>query len=157
VGGIIMDVKVSSGSITRREAFAVRPPSSGEANPSEEEYKTQIDKLREGLTEALSNILLGEKIPLDVVNGAVRRNHHPGQPQDHEDPAASSLAAVSEHVEIDPSPVRIKIMEIIGSYSDRISTNSSHDRERKIGAARSWRRLGDGAIKQVKVYVATKQ
>ena len=40
----------------------------------QEEYKTQMDKLREGLTEALSNILLGEKIPLDVINGE-RHDH----------------------------------------------------------------------------------
>ena len=34
-----------------------------------ESYRSQSDKLREDLTEALSNILLGEKIPLDVKNG----------------------------------------------------------------------------------------
>ena len=38
----------------------------------QEEYKTQMDKLREGLTEALSNILLGEKIPLDVIKMCIR-------------------------------------------------------------------------------------
>ena len=34
----------------------------------QDEHKAKTDELREQLTEALSNILLGEKIPLDVVN-----------------------------------------------------------------------------------------
>ena len=34
----------------------------------EDDHKKKTDELREQLTEALSNILLGEKIPLDVVN-----------------------------------------------------------------------------------------
>ena len=33
-----------------------------------EDYKKRKDELHEQLTEALSNILLSEKIPLDVVN-----------------------------------------------------------------------------------------
>ena len=33
-----------------------------------EEHRSQYDKLRDDLTESLSNILLGEKIPLDVTN-----------------------------------------------------------------------------------------
>ena len=33
-----------------------------------EVYRSQTEKLRENLTESLSNILLGEKIPLDVIN-----------------------------------------------------------------------------------------
>ena len=33
-----------------------------------EEHRAQSDALRDELTEALSNVLLGEKIPLDVRN-----------------------------------------------------------------------------------------
>ncbi len=34
----------------------------------EDDHKKKVDELSDQLTEALSNILLGEKIPLDVVN-----------------------------------------------------------------------------------------
>ena len=60
------------------------------AKQIEDDHKKKTDELRDQLTEALSNILLGEKIPLDVVNQRDRRNHHPGQPQDHQDAAAQA-------------------------------------------------------------------
>src|SRR5690606_20366858 len=66
------------------------------------------------------------------------------------------LAAVSKHVEIDPSPVRIKIMEIIGSYQSKFDELEG-DRERKVSGVEAGEDAGTGAIKQEKVYVATKQ
>ncbi|HEY6167477.1 MAG TPA: DNA-directed RNA polymerase subunit beta, partial [Verrucomicrobiae bacterium] len=69
--GIIMDVKVSSKKESDRKAeAAIAPVSEGKkaAKQVQEEYKQKIEELRDQLTEALSNILLGEKIPLDVVN-----------------------------------------------------------------------------------------
>src|SRR6266498_1928685 len=67
--GIIMDVKVSS----KKESDHDKEKTSTSdvrkvARQVQEEYKSKLDELREQLTEALSNILLGEKIPLDVVN-----------------------------------------------------------------------------------------
>ena len=114
-----------------------------------------MDKLREGLTEALSNILLGEKIPLDVINGENSEIIIPANRKITKT-LLRKLAAVSKHVQIDPSPVRIKIMEIIGSYQSKFDELEA-DRERKIGAVESGEGSADGAIKQVKVYVATKQ
>jgi DNA-directed RNA polymerase subunit beta len=52
--------------------------------------------------------------------------------------------------------VRIKIMEIIGSYQSKFDELES-DRERKINSVESGEDAGSGAIKQVKVYIATKQ
>src|SRR6185436_8401921 len=69
--GIVMDVKVSSKKESDRKAEAAAAPvSEGKkaAKQLQEEYKQKIEELRDQLTEALSNILLGEKIPLDVVN-----------------------------------------------------------------------------------------
>ena len=99
-----------------------------------------MDKLREGLTEALSNILLGEKIPLDVINGETGEIIIPANRKITKT-LLRKLAAVSKHVQIDPSPVRIKIMEIIGSYQTKFDELES-DRERKIGTHRGGRRLG---------------
>src|SRR5581483_2026541 len=78
VAGIIMDVKVSS----------------------------RIDNQEEKLTEALSNILLGEKIPLDVINGETGEIIIPANRKITKT-LLRKLAAVSKHVQIDPSPVRI--------------------------------------------------
>ena len=154
VAGIIMDVKVSSRIDNQQERLS---PSDRrrQIKQIQEEYKTQMDKLREGLTEALSNILLGEKIPLDVINGENSEIIIPANRKITKT-LLRRLAAVSKHVQIDPSPVRIKIMEIIGSYQTKFDELES-DRERKIEAVESGESSADGAIKQVKVYVATKQ
>ena len=107
------------------------------------------------MTEALSNILLGEKIPLDVINGESGEIIIPANRKITKT-LLRKLAAVSKHVQIDPSPVRIKIMEIIGSYQTKFDELET-DRERKIGSIEAGEGSGDGSIKQVKVYIATKQ
>src|SRR5919205_4030467 len=129
VAGIIMDVKVSS-RIDNQEEKLSPSDRRRQAKQIQEEYKTQMDKLREGLTEALSNILLGEKIPLDVINGETGEIIIPANRKITKT-LLRKLAAVSKHVQIDPSPVRIKIMEIIGSYQTKFDELES-DRERKI-------------------------
>ncbi|AHF89664.1 DNA-directed RNA polymerase, beta subunit [Opitutaceae bacterium TAV1] len=152
--GIVMDVKVSSRIDNQQEKLS---PSDRrrQTKQIQEEYKTQMDKLRETLTESLSNILLGEKIPLDVVNGATGEIIIPANRKITKT-LLRKLAAVSKHVEIDPSPVRIKIMEIIGSFQSKFDELET-DRERKISSVESGEDNGNGAIKQVKVYIATKQ
>ena len=154
VTGIIMDVKVSS-RIDNQEEKLSPSDRRRQAKQIQEEYKTQMDKLREGLTEALSNILLGEKFPLDVINGESGEIIIPANRKITKT-LLRKLAAVSKHVQIDPSPVRIKIMEIIGSYQTKFDELES-DRERKLGSIESGEGSADGAIKQVKVYIATKQ
>ena len=152
-GGIIMDVKVSNRVDFEEEKLS---PSDRrrEIKQIQEEYKTEMDKLREQLTESLSNILLGEKIPLDVVNGESGEIIIPANRKITKT-LLRKLAAVAKHVQIDPSPVRIKIMEIIGGYQSKFDELES-DRERKVAAVESGESAGDGTIKQVKVYIATK-
>ena len=154
VEGIIMDVKVSSRIDYERERLS---PSDRRRQVKQinEEYKTQMDKLREGLTEALSNILLGEKIPLDVVNGQNGEIIIPANRKITKT-LLRKLAAISKHVEIDPSPVRIKIMEIISSYQGKFDELES-DRERKTANIETGDDSAQGVIKQVKVYNATKE
>ncbi|MBK8479483.1 MAG: DNA-directed RNA polymerase subunit beta [Opitutaceae bacterium] len=154
VYGIIMDVKVSSRIDFEKEKLSPsdRRRQSKQIN---EEYKTQIDKLREGLTESLSNILLGEKIPLDVINGETGEIIIPANRKITKT-LLRKLAAVSKHIEIDPSPVRIKIMEIISSFQSKFDELDG-DRERKVGSIEAGDDISSGVIKQVKVYVATKQ
>ncbi|MGB9602649.1 MAG: DNA-directed RNA polymerase subunit beta, partial [Limisphaerales bacterium] len=66
--GIVMDVKVSA----KKEKEEEKPAEEGEKKRGSkqilDEYKQKKEELTDQLTEALSNILLGEKIPLEVVN-----------------------------------------------------------------------------------------
>ena len=68
--GIVMDVKVSSKKESDRSSMTRTASTEAKkhAKQVEDEHKKKLDDLREQLTESLSNILLGEKIPLDVVN-----------------------------------------------------------------------------------------
>ena len=153
VRGIVMDIKVSarvdgepeelSASDRRRQIKKIK-----------EEYRSQSDKLREDLTEALSNILLGEKIPLDVKNGDTDEIIIPANRKITKT-LLRRLAAVSKHIEIDPSPVKIKIMEIVSNYQGKFD-ELDYDRERKIAGVESGEDADQGVVKSVKVYIAKK-
>src|ERR1700742_3350041 len=142
-----MDVKVSSRIDNQTDKLS---PSDRrrQIKQIQEEYKTQMDKLREGLTEALSNILLGEKIPLDVINGESGEIIIPANRKITKT-LLRKLAAVSKHVQIDPSPVRIKIMEIIGSYQTKFDELEA-DRERQIGSIEAGAEPARGSRKKGK-------
>jgi DNA-directed RNA polymerase subunit beta len=66
------------------------------------------------------------------------------------------LAANSEHIEIDPSPIQIKIQGIIDEFSSKFNElEVEHDRE--MDRLESGDEVDPGIIKQVKVYVAAKK
>src|SRR3954469_17779049 len=155
VNGIIMDVKVSTSRLDAERDRMSPSDRRRQVKQIQEDYKTQMDKLREQLTEALSNILLGEKIPLDVINGQTGEIIIPANRKITKT-LLRKLAAVAKHIEIDPSPVRIKIMEIIASFQSKFDELEG-DRERKIATIETGDENGPGVIKQVKVYIATKQ
>jgi len=152
--GIVMDVKVSS----RVEGEAEKMSASDrrrQIKKINEEYRTQADRLRESLTESLSNILLGEKIPLDVINSETGEVIIPANRKITKT-LLRRLAAVYKTIDIDPSPVRIKIMEIIESYKSKFD-ELDQDQDRKVDAVESGDDVEQGTIKNVKVYVATKR
>jgi DNA-directed RNA polymerase subunit beta len=153
VAGIIMDVKVSNRLDSEKEKLS---PSDRRRQVKQinEEYRTQMDKLREGLTESLSNILLGEKIPLDVINSETNEVIIPANRKITKT-LLRKLAAVAKHIEIDPSPVRIKIMEIINSFQSKFDELEA-DKERKVTSIESGDDIEQGVIKQVKIYIAKK-
>ncbi|WP_438481487.1 DNA-directed RNA polymerase subunit beta [Oleiharenicola lentus] len=155
VNGIIMDVKVSTSRLDAERDRLSPSDRRRQVKQIQEDYKTQMDKLREQLTEALSNILLGEKIPLDVINGQSGEIIIPANRKITKT-LLRKLAAVAKHIEIDPSPVRIKIMEIIASFQSKFDELEG-DRERKVATIETGDENGPGVIKQVKVYIATKQ
>jgi DNA-directed RNA polymerase subunit beta len=155
VYGIIMDVKVSTkteGEGTSKLSVSDRRRQVKKIN---EDFRNQADKLREELTESLSNILLGEKIPLDVINSETKEVIIPANRKITKT-LLRRLAAVYRTIEIAPSPVRIKIMEILESYTAKF-TEVESERSRQVGSAESGEVIEQGVIKSVKVYVAAKR
>jgi DNA-directed RNA polymerase subunit beta len=153
--GIVMDVKVSSKD-TALKATKDKPSDvkklQGEIN---ERHDDVISQLTEDLTEALSNILLGEKIPLDVMNMESGDVIIPANRKITKT-LLRKLAANYEHVEIDPSPIRIKIMGIIDEYRSKF-IEARADKDRSIDRAGSGEEMDAGIVKSVKVYIAEKK
>ena len=147
--GIVMDVKVSSKK--ERDNEKEKPVSSDNkkaAKQVQEEYKMKMEELREQLTEALSNILLGEKIPLDVVNSETGEIIIPANRKITKT-LLRKLAQVYDRIEIDPSPIRNKINEIIGQFKKKFDDlQMQHDEE--VERAEAGDEVDVGIIKQVK-------
>ncbi|NDV62637.1 DNA-directed RNA polymerase subunit beta [Puniceicoccales bacterium CK1056] len=152
--GIIMDVKVSSRVEGETEKLSASDRRR-QIKKINEEFRTQMDRLRESLTESLSNILLGEKIPLDVVNGESGEIIIPANRKITKT-LLRKLASVYKSIDIDPSPVRIKIMEIIDSFKSKFDELET-DQERRIEGVESGDDVDQGTVKNVKVYIATKR
>ncbi len=154
-----MDVKVSAkkpmDGMTATPAKPVDKDAKRAQKVVDEEYKGKIETLRDQLTEALSNILLGEKIPLDVTNAETGEIIIPANRKITKT-LLRKLAQVYDKIEIDPSPIRNKINEIIGSFKKKFDDlQMQHDEE--VGRAESGEDVDPGVIKQVKVYIASKR
>ena len=66
------------------------------------------------------------------------------------------LAGVYDHVDIDPSPIRNKIREIISSFEHKFA-ELDLEKERSLDRIESGDDIDPGIIKQVKVYIASKR
>ena len=152
--GIVMDVKVSSKKEVARTKMTPTE-SKRQQKMILEDYKKRKDDLHEQLTASLSNILLNEKIPLDVVNAQTGEIIIPANRKITKQ-LLRKLAAVYDHVEIDPSPIRNKIREIIGQFEHRF-VDLENEKDQNLGRIESGDDVDPGIIKQVKVYIASKR
>jgi len=153
--GIVMDVKVSAKKEAEASARAAVSEEKRHSKEVEDEHKKKTEELREQLTEALSNILLGEKIPLDVVNSETGEIIIPANRKITKT-LLRKLATVYDRIEIDPSPIRNKINEIIGAFKKKFDDlQMQYDEE--IERAESGDGIDTGIIKSVKVYIASKR
>ncbi len=152
--GIVMDVSVSAQQNVAHEKLSGRERRQ-QSKQVEEEYKAKKQQLTEVLTEALSNVLLGEKIPLDVLNGETGEIIIPANRKITKT-LLRKLAMVSEHIEIDPSPIQVKIQGIINDYKSKFS-EIEIERERAVDRLSTGDNADDGVVKQVKVYIASKK
>lgn len=157
--GIVMDVKVSAKNKNDKSdsKSSGKPPADMRKRQKEieERYKSSVHELTEDLTEALSNILLGEKIPLDVMNMSTDDIIIPANRKITKT-LLRKLAANYEHIEIDPSPIRIKIMSIIDNFRNKFA-EAEADKKRSLDRAGNGEEVDEGIVKSVKVYVACKK
>jgi DNA-directed RNA polymerase subunit beta len=152
--GIVMDVRVSSRNASSKERLDPKEKQKQEKQIIEE-HKRRHEELTEQLTEKLSDILLGEKIALDVVNGRTGEILVPANRKITKT-LLRKLADNYSNIEIDPSPIRNKILEIVASYEQKFA-DIDLERERQLDRIESGDEADPGVIKQVKVYVAKKR
>jgi DNA-directed RNA polymerase subunit beta len=152
--GIVMDVRVSS---KEKAAKIKMTPSESKRQQKmiQDDHKKRKEELYEQLTEGLANVLLGEKIPLDVVNGESGEIIIPANRKITK-MLLRKLAGVYNVVEIDPSPIRNKIREIIGQFEHRFA-DLENEKEENLGRVESGDDVDPGIIKQVKVFIASKR
>src|ERR1700750_1232014 len=149
-----MDVKVSSRREVGREKLTPAE-TKRQLKSIGEDHKREREGLIEQLTDSLSNVLLGEKIPLDVVNAKTGEISIPASRKITKT-LLEKLATAHDHIEIDPSPIRNKIREIIGAYEHKFA-ELELERDRAMDRVESGDDVDPGIIKQVKVYIASKR
>jgi len=153
--GIVMDVKVSAKDTGLKSAKDTPADVKKTQGEIKERHENVMAQLTEDLTESLSNILLGEKIPLDVMNMESGDVIIPANRKITKT-LLRKLAANYENVDIAPSPIRIKIMGIIDEYRGKFS-EAKADKDRSFDRAGSGEEMDAGIVKSVKVYIAEKK
>ncbi|MES2706667.1 MAG: DNA-directed RNA polymerase subunit beta [Verrucomicrobiota bacterium] len=152
--GIVMDVRVSSRKDNAKERVSAAE-SRKQTKQIEEEFKTKHTELVEQLTEKLADILLGEKIPLDVVNAQTGEILVPANKKITK-ALLARVAEAHDHIDIDPSPVRNKIFDIIGTSEQKFA-ELEEEREAALDKVEAGDEPDNGIVKQVKVYIASKR
>jgi DNA-directed RNA polymerase subunit beta len=154
--GIIMDVRVAQRGGSDKEKLSPTEYKK-QIKQIEEDYRTKKETLTEDLTEKLSAILLNEKIPLDVVNGQTGEIII-GANKKITKTLLRKLAESYDTVEIDPSPIRNKIMDIINSFEQKFA-DADMERERNLDRIEAGNEdvSDSGVVKQVRVFIASKR
>jgi DNA-directed RNA polymerase subunit beta len=156
--GIVMDVKVSTAQQDPKKAAAGGSHDSSlggaSAKDAEEERKKAIASLEEQLTTALSNVLLGEKIPLDVLDVQSGDILIPANRKITKTLLAR-LAKAWDHYQIDNSPVQQKIDEIVDSFKPRFVELDAQGDSAFDEIASEFNE--GGVVKSVRVYIAQKK
>ena len=152
--GIVMDVKVTAHKELKKSELTATERKRQVKNVGED-HKVRKQSLTDELTEALSNILLGEKIPLDVVNAEAGEIIIPANRKITKT-LLRKLAASHEHVQIESSPIQIKIDEIVSDFRPKFS-ELEVEQQRTLGRLESGDDIDQGIIKQVRVNIAAKK
>ena len=118
-------------------------------------FKKDLNGLYEHLTENLSNILLGEKIPLDVTNSETGDVIIPANRKITKT-LLRKLSQVYDRISIDPSPIKNKILEIIGGFTKKFDDLKEKHKAQATRVA-AGDEIDSGVIKSVRVFIASKR
>ncbi|MDI6774687.1 MAG: DNA-directed RNA polymerase subunit beta [Verrucomicrobiota bacterium] len=152
--GIVMDVKVAAHKETKQNQSTAAERRQ-QLKQLKEEHKQAKQKLTDEITEALSNFLLGEKIPLDVLDAESGEIIIPANRKITKT-LLLKLAQACDHIQIERSPIQIKIDEIIGEYKAKFA-GLDMEHEEFVDRVESGDDIDAGIVKRVRVYVATKK
>ncbi|MFI3243723.1 MAG: DNA-directed RNA polymerase subunit beta [Akkermansia sp.] len=153
--GVVMDVRV-----VRSTAIGVTPvdmekESQKERKKVDAQYEKQKDVLIEQLTSRLADRLLGEKIPLEITRIGTNEVIIPANRKITKT-LLRKLAMHHDQIEMDQSPVKIQIFEIISGYEARFN-ELDDERDRKLDLIEAGSEMEPGVVTEVKVYIATKR
>lgn len=152
--GIVMDVKISSRTDNEKEDIS-ESECRRRIKKINEEFRIQSDKIRDDLTEAFSSILLGEKIPLDIVDTDTGETILAANRKITKT-LLRRLAASGRNIDMSSSPVKNKIFEIIDQFQVKFD-DLEEERLHKIAAVESGDLDESGIIKNVKVFISNKR
>lgn len=157
VEGIVMAVKTSTQQESRRGGEKDIQERRRQATDLAVERKKRYQALIEELTTAFSNVLLGEKIPLDVLDAETGNLLVPA----HRKITKTLLARLAErheHIQIDNSPIQMRIEQIIDEFRPRFAELEAES-DPAAGEDDEAEDHGDdsGILKQVRVFIATKK
>ena len=153
--GVVMDVRVT------RAAAPGAPPVDAEKEYLRQQkqvmddYNAGRNKLIADLTEKLSDRLLGEKIPLEITRAGTNETIIPAGRKITKT-LLNKLATYHEEIEMNESPVRNQIFEIINGFTNRFA-DLDKERERKLDLIESGAEMDPGVVTEVKVFIATKR
>jgi hypothetical protein len=155
VTGVVIDVEVPPRKSDPEEELSAAERLRHAEEQIRTQYNQTIGRLREGLVEALSNVLLGEMLPFDVISSADSEIIIPANRKITKT-LVRKLAFASKHVQIASSPVAMKIMEIIAPYQNSFA-ELEDERERKLSEVNAGKGATNYVLKEAKVYIAMKQ
>ena len=150
-----MDVRIVRSSAPGAPAVDAEKESQKQRKKVDSEYDRAKDALIEQLTSKLSDRLLGEKIPLEVTRSGSNEVIIPANRKITKT-LLRKLAVHHDQIEMNESPVRNQIFEIINAYAARFE-DLDDERERKLDQLEAGAEMDPGVVTEVKVYIATKR
>ena len=153
--GIVMEVRDVKKE-NERGARSEKSESQKQIKQIEDSYKKERKELLDQLTEKLSGILLGEKIPLEVCNSETAEIIIPANKKITKK-LVKELAKNYDRLLIPDSPIRDKILEIIKPFKPKFE-DLENKRDKELDREESGVEEEEtGVVKSVKVFIASKR
>ncbi|MGN1309502.1 MAG: DNA-directed RNA polymerase subunit beta, partial [Akkermansia sp.] len=153
--GVVMDVRIVRSSAPGAPATDVEKESQKQRQKVDSDYERSRSDLITQLTEKLSGRLLGEKIPLEVTRVGSGETILPAGKKITKT-LLRKLAENHGQVEMNESPVRNQIFDIMNSFESRFE-ELDREREHKLDQIEAGAEMDPGVVTEVKVYIAAKR